>query len=391
MRDYGNVLEIVKASLWGGIPAETVTEDDYAELRQHALAALPAGILNSMRMDEELRGKWQKEIYQVISANVNYRRFQAALPVTVPYMILKGTSAAMNYPHPLYRTMGDIDILPRREDYAAACGELIENGFREITDDIETARGRHRQFEKNGILVEVHAQYVHQNDPEKAKMMDDLIIGGIRENHVPPDDINGLVLIDHINHHMENGLGLRLIIDWMTYVNRCLPDEKWPAFRELVRSAGLEKLAVITARMCEIYLGLPSREWCAGADPAVCDRLMRYVMDNGNFGRKQGEDSRTSQRFLSSARTLKGTYRFLRGRALLNWPAVRKYPVLRPFAWLHQAFRYLKNGLLRKDTLAKLRAEYEEARQRNELFDDLDIKREEEGLARFQDGKYVDK
>ena len=384
-----NFTAFVRFCLWGGeaVPAD---EKIYEEMKLHAIAALPAGVMNLLPMPGELRREWQAEIYRMIAANVTYRHIQADLPVHVPYVILKGTSAAMYYPHPQYRTMGDIDIMTRREDYAAACEELKRGGCREITDSLETARGRHRQFVTDeGVIVEVHAQYAHQNDPEKAKLLDDLIISGIREDHVPPEEINGLVLIEHINHHMENGLGLRQIIDWMVYADKCLTDEKWPAFRALAEQTGHEQLALVTTRMCEMYLGLTSRRWCAGADPAVCAKLMEYVLANGNFGRKQGDDSRNSQRFLSSARTLRGMFRFLQDRGMMTWPAAQKHRILRPFAWMHHGFRYLNKGLRRKGTLAKLKAEHEAARERNELFDALGVAREEKGLVHYKNGRYV--
>ncbi len=383
-----NVISLIRLCMWEQ-GTGNVDNSIFIEMKQHALVALPAHIMTTLQMPDDLRKIWQTEIYQQISYNVNYRHEQATLPVSVPYVILKGTSAAQYYPNPLYRTMGDIDIMPRREDFEMACEQLLQNGFREITDDIEKARGRHRQFHRDELLVEVHAYYAHQNNPQRAKLLDDMIIEGITPNHVLPDIINGLVLIDHINHHMENGLGFRQIIDWMMYVDKCLSDDKWPGFQALVKQTGHEQLAVVTTRMCELYLGLPLHRWCADADPAVCGRLLQYIMDNGNFGRKQEEDSRVSQRFLSSTRTVKGMFRFLQGRGLLNWPAAQRNRFLRPFAWLHQTFRYLGKGIVREDTLAKLKTEQEAARQRNELFDALGINREERGLVKYKKGKYI--
>ena len=98
---------------------------------------------------------------------------------------------------------------------------------------------------------------------------------------------NGLVLLEHINQHLEEGLGLRQILDWALYVDKALDDDAWEyTFAPVVRRLGLERLAITVTRMCQLYLGLRSDiTWCASADEKVCDSLMNYIMEQGNFGR----------------------------------------------------------------------------------------------------------
>ena len=388
MNDYCAVFEIIKASLWGQELTEPVTEEAFAEMQKQAIAALPAAVLSRLPMTEELKSEWKKAVYEQVTYNVSYRRLQASLPITVPYAVLKGSSAAKYYPNPLYRTMGDIDIITRREDFEAACGMLAQDGFEEVTGDKERAAGRHRLFSKDGFVIEAHAYYAYQNDPEKARMIDDLVIDGIMPSHELPDDVNGIVLIEHINQHMEDGLGLRQVIDWMMYVDKCLPDEKWPAFQTLTEKTGHVKLAIAVARMCEIYLGLPERKWSAGADTAVCAQLMEYIMSSGNFGRKKTSDSRASANFFTNMRSIGGAVRLLQGRGLITWRAAQKHRVLRPFAWLYQAGRYVKKGMSRSEPLRRVRDEQRTADERNRLFDALEVSREEKGIVRFRNGKY---
>ena len=88
------------------------------------------------------------------------------------------------------------------------------------------------EFFKNGVSVEIHRFFASLNDPNHAKLLDDQIIENINSSHVLPDKVNGLVLLEHISQHLESGLGLRQIIDWMMFVNQCLPDEYWPGYKE---------------------------------------------------------------------------------------------------------------------------------------------------------------
>ena len=104
------ILNLIKQSLWHQGVA-FVDEDVYKEAKAHSLIALPAAILSQLDMPEELRQTWKMEIYQQIANNINYRHFQLQLPVTVPYVILKGTAAAVYYPNPSQRTMGDVDFI----------------------------------------------------------------------------------------------------------------------------------------------------------------------------------------------------------------------------------------------------------------------------------------
>ena len=307
------------------------------------------------------------------------------MPITVPYVILKGTEAAKYYPYPEYRAMGDIDIMTQREDFETACDMLISAGYEELNN----GELRHREFIKNGIIIEVHRYFASLNDPRQAEYLDDLIIENINPSHVLPDMVNGLVLLEHISQHLEHGLGLRQILDWMMFVNECLPDQKWPEFREMAQNIGLEKLAITATRMCEIYLSLPDRRWCSNADDNLCEDFMEYVVNAGNFGNKWENESRAGTKVLTYSRTPQAAFRLLQKNGLKNWRLAQEHPSLRPLAWIYQAGMYLAKGFGRKNAASKLKEEFESARNRNALLDGLGVKQTSKGLAVYKDGKYV--
>ena len=382
------VLDVIKQALWKSGKSEA-NQEIYEELKKQALSALPADILSSLSMPEDLRHMWQKDIFQRIAYNANYLHEQEALPISVPYVILKGTAAAKYYPRPEFRAMGDIDIMPRRKDYQAVCDMLLAAGYMEIVVDSHSESARHREFKKGKIIVEVHAYFASLNNPFQAEYLDNLIIQNINPSHVLPDLINGLVLLEHISQHLEHGLGLRQIIDWMMFVNKCLPETEWPAFRVLAQHCGLEHLAIVTTKMCELYLGLPVRKWCAAADEALCTRLMEYVLSCGNFGNKWDIDSRKSIKIWMFSPRPKAFFSLLQKYGLENWKSAQTNSFLRPFAWLYQIGRYICKGSTRKESVSKLRNEYAEAKQRNALLDALDVKQTSKGLAVYKNGKYV--
>ena len=256
-------LEVIRESLWNK-KKDLLLEVDwntYTELKKQAVLSLAIPILSRVSMSSDLCSSWKEEILHQISYNINCQHIQLHLPITVPYVVLKGTSAAQYYPYPEYRTMGDIDIMTRREDFDLVYQELLDGGYQIVNDS-----DREVSFMKDGIIIELHRYFASLNDPDQSKYLDDLILNNILPSHVLPDMINGLVLLEHISQHLEHGLGLRQIIDWMMFVEKCLPDDKWEEFETMAKGIGLKRLAVITTRMCEIYLGLSKKKWCENAD-----------------------------------------------------------------------------------------------------------------------------
>ncbi|MBR3428756.1 MAG: nucleotidyltransferase family protein [Clostridia bacterium] len=383
-----NMLNLLKASLWGN-DVTTVTREDFEEMKSQAVVSLPATVLSKIELDKELRRDRQKIILQQVGYNTNYIFQQENLPISVPYVILKGSAAAKYYPYPEFRTMGDIDIITRREDYETACREFLDSGCPELTETHQKEFGRHRSFLKNGVVIEVHLFFSLLNDPEKANYLDDLIINNINPSHFLPDPVNGLVLLEHISQHLEEGLGLRQIIDWMMFVDKYLKDNKWNKFREMAQKTGLETLAIVTTRMCEMYLGLPEHQWCKAVDETLCHKLMDYVLDSGNFGIKRNDESSVSINLLTYVRTPAAFFRLLQERGLVNWKATRKYGILKPFAWIYQLFRYQILSVKRKDVSEKMKKEYTISRERIALFDALGTKQVSKGLAVYENGEYT--
>ncbi len=378
------LIDIIKYSIWGSGSATYIEKDVFEEMKRQAIATLPAPYLASLSISEDLLQKWKSFIVEQLFFTTQCNYTQSVLPITVPYVILKGTSVAKYYPYPDYRMMGDIDIMTRREDLETACEQLMEAGY-----NVEKSLNREISLVKNQIVVELHRRFATLNDPAKAKRLDDLIIENINPSHVLPDPINGLVVLEHISQHMEGGLGLRQIIDWMMFVDKCLPDEKWPEFQKLVDEIGLEQLAVVTTRMCELYLGLSHREWCAGADENLCRQLMDYVIQCGNFGNKKTSDSDISKNAFAVASTPKAAFRLLQKQGLTNWNAAQKHRMLRPFAWIYQGFRYMVKGLKRDKAVAKIKSEYSAAMKRKEMFDALGVTTVAKGSIVYKDGEYV--
>lgn len=377
------MFELIRASLWNTEIPEAVDREVYDEMQKHKISLLPACILSRLAMPDDLRQEWKRQIIKSMLYLEEYKAAQENIPISVPYLILKGTTAAKYYPYPEYRAMGDIDIITDRKDFDRAYHDMLDNGYFEIKK-----LNREIALAKNGVVVELHQYFASLNDVSATQFMDDTILSNINPSHTLPDPVNGLVLLEHISQHLEFGLGLRQIIDWMMFADKYLSDENWDEFRSDAQKIGLEQLAITTTRMCEIFLGLPKKPWTAEADDALCRQFMEYILSCGDFGNKKTTDSDISEIVFSHARTPKAAFRLLQKQGLRNWKAAQKYKALRCFAWAYQIFRYATRGLSRKHATAKLKAEYAAALKRNRMFDVLGVKTTAKGVVVYKDGKY---
>ena len=176
---------------------------------------------------------------------------------------------------------------------------------------------------------------------------------------------------------MENGLGLRQILDWMLYVDKVLDDTLWHAeFAPLLRELGLETLALTVTRMCQMYLGLRTDiTWCANADEMLCQYLMEYILNQGNFGRKLQRGENRAVAVIGATRNLRSLFRILQYEGCKHWKAVSRFPILKPFAWMYQLFRYILRGLRTKNPFVFLRSATERSKTQEAFLDTLGVRR----------------
>lgn len=388
------VLALLRAGLWGD-DFELSKDTDWVavrqELRYHAVQNLPVNLL--VKYDE---GNKSKYLQGTASACMRwYKLMKVQQFVTrllekggIPHATIKGAAADIFYPEPMYRNMGDIDILVKYSEHQKTVDLLLENGCALF----DNRNPRHTELVKDGIHIEVHRHFSVLNDAKRAKTLDNLLFSAVDnaekksiegyEFYMLPQKENGLVLIEHINSHMGSGIGLRQIIDWMLYVDNALDDQAWfEGFSAIAREVGLEKLAIHVTRMCQIYLGL--REditWCQVADENLCHQLLIYIMNQGNFGCKQDKRIRGTIGVLSALDGNLNFFQLLQRNGCYNWKLLKKYPVLKPFAWIYQLVRYIRKGLKGKNHIKSFWDITHKKREMNDLMTELGVQLKNSGL-----------
>lgn len=356
------LLSVLRDALWGRAEVEIPPE-----VYKEAEAQRVLGLIE------------QKAPYQQLATFVQYIYDQEEVirlfsDAGIPMAIIKGTAAAIYYPQPYRRSMGDYDLIVPPACFTAAWDLLEENGYKTKARRTESTP-REVAFYKEDSEYELHyrfSDYSIDIDRFVEAGLQNLETGGIDEHQFPmlPKLANGLVLLSHISHHLHLGLGLRQIIDWMMYCDKVLDDAFWEdEFKRAADEVGLTALAITATALCQKYLGLrASILWCRKADETLVDQLMETVMTSGNFGGKQGRGNKIQTTVTYFKR--EGFFRYLQHAGECNWRAYHRHTWLKPVCWIYQIFRYIKQGAGRG---RKLKEDIAQGNQRFELLERLGI------------------
>ena len=341
------LVELIKCSLFG-ISPDLPEQIDYSAVLEEAQAqtvtavAAPAVPRPFSAQWEELASQSMAHYMRSLYEQTNLiKLFESN---SIELVILKGAAAAIYYPQPKRRTMGDVDFLVYEKDFERAFSLLESNGYEALEDN---QKGRDYAFIKGGVEFELHRRYSHEELDIEAVLvsaMERPVSRTVNGHTFPtlPDFENGLVLLEHIKHHISHGLGLRQIIDWTMFANRVLDNENYEDhFLPIIKPLGLETFCKIVTKMCKTHLFLPeSVTWCDDADAATADQLFDVVMSSGNFGAKTPYVPRPVMKFTISVRE-KGLFRTLQDNGVDTFPICKRNKFFRAFAWLLQIFRYI--------------------------------------------------
>ncbi len=358
---------------------------DWKEIYDEAVNQAVLGIVAPEVPDQVALSddRWKKAQYKQIASYTRYNYSEELLKCVldkagIPFVILKGNAAACYYRHPERRMMGDIDFLVSQDLFTFAKDELINAGYLMKDKLDEEINARHIGFSKDGQLYELHHHFSHKEIDFESIIVDGLKnreINNIKEHYYPvlPKLANGIVLLDHMSTHLKSGIGLRQVIDWMMYVYHELDDEFWNnEFAPVLREKGLLKLAIISTRMCQIYLGLPETiNWCKDADEKLCKELIELLFISGNFGIKNGKG--TSVETVSTNIKRHGLFKWLQYAGEFNWKAYKKHKWLKPFCWIYQIFRYASKGFKSGRNSKQLSDDLNRSNRRFTLLKELDI------------------
>ena len=294
----------MKTALQPNIPLPEVDccnwEEVFTEAKQQAVSLLFYDTVAPLlpQIDHDLRSKIESNGMRVVMSNLNVGNAQARLTkqlseLEIPHLILKGESSAFYYPKPQMRTLGDVDFIVSPEAFQPLHHRFAQLGYRYHEEQID----HHITYQSPGATLEMHRQLPGLPQGKAGEILQEYLqdMLGCRQKcnigsgdfSAPAPALHGLILLLHSQHHLLNeGLGLRHLMDWCCYVNRTWKDAFWQEdLLPLLKRIGLFRFASILTGTCAAAFGTDCPPWVT-TEAYLCQELLEDILSGGNFGRK---------------------------------------------------------------------------------------------------------
>lgn len=309
-----DLLDIIWKGLdWGGNGIPEVRSDvDWCSVHREAAIQTVSGVaFDGMRqlveagqskIDKQLMLSWYSEVMRIEKVNAVVNAVMGEVTKLfrnegIPFVVMKGQTAAALYPTPNHRQPGDIDITVWGGRYLDACKALNEQGA--VFD--EEIPEKHSEFQYHGVTVEVHhtmldlcnsraLQYLRGIDLRNVTQTRD--VAGMQ---IPclKDEFNCVYMLGHMVHHlMVEGLGLRQVCDWMVLMQKAEREDNFnrEELQRHLKGMKMERACGTFLQLGIKYFGLNRDLWqkeIGDSTEKDAERLLNFIMESGNFGRKQ--------------------------------------------------------------------------------------------------------
>ncbi len=340
MIDTQTVLSLLKASLCNGtfaVDAALPVEAYLAFARTQQIEALiitgmhKSGVSISKEVRNILLRATLLSNRQVDAAKSLDTLFEAN---EIDYMPLKGCVLKTLYPSEELRSMGDIDILVKEDQYARIRPLMLSLGYQEgVQSDHEYI------WDKDGIHVELHKRlipsynkdyYAYYGDGwQLAKPTDQ----PYRYEMAHEDTL--IYLFTHFaKHYRDSGVGIRQALDLYVY-RKTYPHMNEQYIEATLKQLQLERFYANTIHMLKVWFGDADH---TEASQLISDRLFA----SGVFGTHENSLQSTMLKKVNRHGSVQEV-------KLLNWlhrafpaysnmrqlyPVLRQWPILLPAMWV---------------------------------------------------------
>lgn len=212
-----------------------------------------------------------------------------------PFCLLKGLSVGVNYPQPLLRNAGDIDLwLYQEGDYEKSEEWLLSQSF-----DVKKTSLVHYNYEKDGVWIENHNSITAFDNKKYSKLLkqwleeivekDNFLMIEIDSYSVKqlPVDLNAFFIFQHLfRHFIYAGVGFRQYCDWLLFLSKYKDEINRDSFTAIAQSYALLYPMQVFARAAVKYLGAPDDIFPFPMldDSKHVDMVIEDILHSGNFG-----------------------------------------------------------------------------------------------------------
>lgn len=314
-RTTENLFLLLKSALWqDGQYAESVGDVDWEELyalaREQCLVGVVADsfryIEGNPKGGDKLR--WLAYVVQLERRNRGMNRligklFRKLRNDGLTPVLLKGQSFAANYPCPLHRQCGDIDVYFKRRGDCRVAVEWASAVDRAAAESEENRRDcKHFAFSLNGVEVELHyfmCVFENRRLQQRLQSIIDreygdnppcrVAVGDEQIETVPPT-LSVLHQLMHISRHLlEAGVALRQVCDLALFLDRHGDEIDRTRLDGYLKDLELAAVAQALGFIMVHHLGLKRERLPFGMSGQYADFILGEIFEGGNFGRKKTE------------------------------------------------------------------------------------------------------
>ncbi|CUU46370.1 nucleotidyltransferase domain-containing protein [Clostridium beijerinckii] len=312
-------------------------------------------------IDIEILEQWKKEIFianLIQRNNINYilNIVNGLKKHGIEIIVLKGIVLREFYPRPEFRTMGDVDILIKKNDYDKVKSYLVSIGYECIDEGKNEV---HQGFTSKGKLeVEVHwnlinNKYFNGNIEEFENNLwnnsIEIDINGVNTRILSSNDFFLHMCLHMAVHAKLSGFGLRQMYDLSVFIINKYNELDWDYLIKKVEQYKILKFTQGLISLCSklFKIEVPKKILTNAINGRQLDLLLENILRSGVHGKKEEIDDfqilcryGTNQYHIES--NLLRIIKFLfpgKSEMISRYSYAKKSYFLLPVAWMHRAFR----------------------------------------------------
>ena len=215
------------------------------------------------------------------------------------YVIIKGQTLALLYPHPDVRTVGDIDIFINNQEQYEHLKTFLEKRLNTSLEKLSD--GKHVEFEYNGCEFEIHNILTQLSQKKNQQYFDQVIDAAMQQRYsitidqsavfTLPPTINILYTFIHLFFHLSaSGCGLRQFCDLTMLIYKKMPEADATELASHLKSLELYKAFLAVGAFLVEELSLPEESFpfqLTAKDRRWASIIRKNIIRGGNFGRSR--------------------------------------------------------------------------------------------------------
>lgn len=303
------LFQLIRSELWGMKIGLDVTQHELEEVLRIAKEQTVFGLafntltgIDGIPMEKKWMLQQIARLNKIRTKNdiVNREMFDFLAQMDankIDYVVMKGQTMAVLYPHPDVRTSGDVDFLVK-DDY-----QEIQRKFNSCFGIVLPDKSRYDKdtaFRRNGVIYELHTYLITFGSSRNARYWDNIIeqswneryyvdIQGSKVRILPPTIYAVYVFLHLFFHFLREGVGLRQFCDWAVMLHHYSDEIDVELIGNILADLEMLKAYKAFGSVAVNILGLPQDEFPFSLnqkDRKWGEKIVGDVLKGGNFGKK---------------------------------------------------------------------------------------------------------